>query len=262
MLIDTHAHLTWASFKIDFDDVIKRTIDADVGILINAGADLQSSMDAANLDCSPLINYSSIGLHPEEAIHINTTNFINENVEKLKQIYLKHPKKVIAVGECGLDYFKRDGQITEEEKRIQYNLFQAQIALAKKLKLPLIIHSRDSWPDIFVPELKDTTGVFHSFTGNMTQAKKILDLGYLLGFNCIVTYSKNEELRDVIKVISLEKILIETDCPFLPPQNLRGQRNEPANVVEVVKTIAEIKDLSFKEVAQATLNNAKLLFRI
>ncbi|MFA5932682.1 MAG: TatD family hydrolase [Microgenomates group bacterium] len=266
MIVDTHAHLTWDSFKPDFQEVIKRTKDADIGIVINVGADMQSSIDASILDCNPVVSYSSIGLHPEEIAHINSNESIIKNVSQLEQIYLKHQEKVIAVGECGLDYYRNPKfstePITEDEKINQKKLFLAQINLAKKLNLPLIVHSRDCGSDIFVPELNGLNGVFHSFGGNLETAKKILDLGFYLGINCTITYPKNEELREILITIPLDRILTETDCPFLPPQALRGQRNEPANVIEVIKKIAEIKNLSFDEVAQTTFNNAKTLFHL
>lgn len=268
MLIDTHAHLTWDSFKPDFKEVLKRAIDAGIKIVINIGPSLKESLQAVALDCSPLTSYATIGAHPHEAINLPDDQSINNYINKLENIFQDNPKKVVAIGECGLDYHFAGGDyhptdMTEDtQKKIQKKLFLAQINLAKKLNLPLIIHSRDSWEDIFLPELKGTTGVFHSFTGNKDQAQKALDLNYFLGFSCIITYPKNEHLREIIKTIPLEKILTETDCPFLPPQSKRGQRNEPANVIEVVKTIAEIKAFSFEQVANQTLQNAKILFNL
>ena len=193
---------------------------------------------------------------------------IHENVGKLEEIYQSNPKKIVAAGECGLDYhfagvdFSPTTISEEEQKALQKKLFIAQIDLAKKLNLPMIIHSRDSWQDIFVPHLEGTRGVFHSFTGTSEQARKVLALGFYLGFTCIVTYPKNETLRQIIKEIPLDKILIETDCPYLPPQSMRGQRNEPANVLEVAKVIAQMKNTAVEEVARATLENACKLFNL
>lgn len=253
-LIDTHAHLTWDSFKPDLQEVIDRAKKAGITSIINVGADLKSSNEAAKLKCLEIKCYSTIGLHPDE--------YLNQNINELEQIYNAHPDKVVAVGECGLDYFKRDGQITDKEKAAQKALFQAQINLAKKLSLPLIIHCRDAWQDIFDFNFTGISGVFHSFTSNSEDAKKALNLGFYLSFSCIVTYPKNEYLREIIKTFPLDKILIETDCPFLPPQSLRGKRNEPANVVEVVKVIAQLKNLSYEEITQTTFQNAKKLFKL
>ena len=260
MLIDTHAHLDVKQFKSDFDAVVERAKMVGVTTIINIGTSVNSAKAVAQLENDQIKMFSTIGLHPEYVPIANPDKSIPLKMKALEKIYLANPQKVVGVGECGLDYFKRDVQITEEEKTAQKALFQAQIDLAKKLNLPLIIHCRDSWSDIFLTELQGTTGVFHSFTGNSVQAQKVLDLGYYLGFTCIVTYPKNEHLREIIKSIPLDKILTETDCPFLPPQNKRGQRCEPADVVAVVKVIAQMKNLSYEEVAQATFRNAQQLF--
>lgn len=269
MLIDTHAHLTWDSFKPDFQEVVDRAKNVGITHVINIGADLESSKKAAQLECPEIKCYSSVGLHPHEVSILHNDVSIHQNIDKLKQIYNTDPDKIVAVGECGLDFHFENNpdyipsSLSQDQQiELQRQLFLAQIALAKQLYLPLIIHSRDSWQDIFVPELNNTTGVFHSFTGNSEQAQKVLNLGYYLGFTCIVTYPKNEYLREIIKSTPIDKILTETDCPFLPPQSQRGQRNEPANVLEVVKIIAQMKNLPYEKVAEATFQNAQKLFKL
>lgn len=271
MLIDTHAHLYYDSFQPDFDQVIGRAKDADLKAIINIGADLESSRKSlrqaqgklAGIEC-----YTSIGLHPHEAPKMTTHESIHENIEKLEQLYQNNTSKIVAVGECGLDYYfagidYSSSSLSQEEQTIlQKELFRGQVTLAKKLNLPLIIHCRDAWDDIFLPELAGTTGVFHSFTATEIEAKKALELGYYLGLSCIVTYPKNDHLRQIIKWAPLERILTETDCPFLPPQTRRGQRNEPANITEVIKVIAEIKGLSKEQVSQAIWQNAIQLFHL
>lgn len=292
MLIDTHAHLTWDCFRPNFDAVVQRALEKGVKTVINVGADLESSQKALRLaqgkQPSGISFYSTIGLHPHEVSRLPNDKSlpdrpaggpagrqgIHQYIKKLEKIYHDYPQKVVAVGECGLDYHfegNLDHSPTDlsQDKQIilQKKLFQAQIDLALKLNLPLVIHSRNSsngavsvWKDIFSFPLGQTTGVFHSFTGSLPEAQKALDLGYYLGFTCVVTYPKNESLRQIIKGIPLNKILTETDCPFLPPQNMRGQRNEPANVSQVVETIAQIKDLKYEVVAQAVWENARRLF--
>lgn len=269
MLIDTHAHLTWDSFKPDLQEVVERAKKAGVTHVINIGVDMKSSKKAAQLKYPGIKCYSTIGLHPHEVSKLINNVSIHQNIEALEQLYQTSSGKVVAVGECGLDYhFENNPDYIpsslpqDEQIKLQEKLFLAQIALAKKLNLPLIIHCRDAWNDILLPELQGVTGVFHSFTGNADQAKKILDLGYYLGFSCIVTYPKNDYLREIIKSIPIDKILTETDCPFLPPQTKRGQRNEPANVAEVVKVIAEMKQISYEEAAQTIIENAKRLFKL
>lgn len=266
-MIDTHAHLTWDSFKPDLDQVIQRALNSDVKTIINVGADLESSLKATALECAPIKCYSTIGIHPEEGSILSTFESIHHSINELEKVYQTNPEKIVAVGECGLDYFmgtqfSPSTPLSLQTKQLQKELYLTQIALAKKLTLPLIIHTRDSWEDIFVPELHNTIGVFHQFTANIEQAKKVLDIGYYLGFTCIVTYPKNEYLRLVLKEVPLDKILTETDCPFLPPQSKRGQRNEPANVIEVAKIIAEVKNISLDKVAEQTLRNAQNLFHL
>ena len=206
--------------------------------------------------------FSTIGLHPEYVPLVNPDKSIPLKMKALEKIYQTNSQKVVGVGECGLDYFKRAGQITDQEKKAQKVLFQTQIILAKKLSLPLIIHCRDSWEDIFDFNFSGVNGVFHSFTGSRESAEKAIALGFYLSFSCIITYPKNEALCEIVKDTPLDKILTETDCPFLPPQPLRGQRNEPAHVIEVVKTIAQIKNLSLEQTANATFDNARKLFKL
>ncbi len=261
MLIDTHAHLNWDSYKEDFDQMIDRSVEAGVGLVINIGTNLTTNQEVIDLSSDKIPFYSTIGLHPHDAIGIN--------IEALEKMYQDNPKKVVAIGECGLDFFfhgnsdfvETDKSI-EELKEVQKQSYKAQAALAKKLELPLVIHCRDAWDQIFIPELEGTRGTFHTFTGTAEDAQKAMALGYYLSFSCIITYPKNEPLRQILKDLPLDRILTETDCPFLPPQAIRGQRNEPAHVQEVVKVIAEVKGLSTEEVKQAVEANTRSLFAI
>lgn len=265
MLIDTHAHLTWDSFKEDLDQVIDRAAFAGVNTIINIGADLPSSQDAAKLQCSKVKCYSTIGLHPDESFRVFKDVSIQEITRELEKMYLSNPGKIVAVGECGLDYFQKGlggfGQL-EELKKAQKELFQAQINLAKKLKLPLIVHCRNAWEDIPWKELAELSVVFHYFTGSKDIAQKIIAQGFYLSFSCVVTYPKNGTLREIIKITPTDKILTETDSPFSPPQDKRGQRNEPENIVEVVKVAADAKNLSFEQAAQAIYENTLKFFNI
>lgn len=267
MLIDTHTHLYYEKFGPDLEDIIARAIQAGVTHIINIGADLESSRKAIEFKNSQIKSFATIGIHPHEVINLTSDESIHANIEKLEQLYQSQPDQIVAIGECGLDYHfdeNPDHSSTplslEKQIELQKKLFLSQIDLAKKLNLPLMIHCRDAWSDIFVPRLNGTRGTFHHFTSTQDDAQKALDLGYYLSFSCVVTYPKNEHLREIIKQIPLDKILIETDSPFLPPQNIRGQRNEPANVIEVVKVIAQVKNLSFDQVAQQTFLNAQKLF--
>lgn len=276
-LVDTHAHLYWDSFQPDLDRVIQNALNAHVNTIINVGTSLETSKIAANQNLDPLMVYSSIGIHPHEAVKYLTSESIHQHITGLTEVYRQNNKnKIIAVGECGLDFFFRENPgyqsstlALDQQKDLQKKLFKAQIELAKNLNLPLIIHCRDSaladpsaWQEIFLPQLEGTKGVFHNFTGSGKEAKKALSLGYYLSFSCILTYPKNDHLRELIKKFPLEKILTETDCPFLPPQIRRGQRNEPAHSSLVVEVIAQMKNLAIPKVATAISTNLKTLFGV
>ncbi|MDO8429506.1 MAG: TatD family hydrolase [Candidatus Daviesbacteria bacterium] len=280
MLVDTHAHLYWDSYQTDLDQVLNRAKQNGLGLIINIGTDLPTSLRAITQakSITEIPTYATVGLHPHEGATLNTEQQIEEEVKKLEQLYIENKEKVVAIGECGLDFFFRENAgfnhselSQDEQKTNQRKLFKSQIQLAKKLDLPLVIHCRDghstgsdlsAWSEIFISELEGTIGVFHNFSGTLEDAKKALSLGYYLSFSCVVTYPKNQYLRDLIKDLPLDKIVTETDCPFLPPQQIRGQRNEPFNVAEVVKTISEIKQLPFTETAKVITENAQRLFGI
>lgn len=278
MLIDTHSHLYWEDFKTDFDQVIKNCQEAGVTTLINVGVDLKSSSDVQTLNCSPLQSFTTIGLHPHEAVkyHQDPTQ-ITKDIEELEKIYQKNSQKVVAIGECGLDYLFSSNDLhsidlpPEKIKELQRKLFISQIELAKKLDLPLTVHCRDDrthYPDNIecwnetLELIKDHRGILHCYSGLAEITKRALGLNFFISFAANVTYPKNEYLREAIKQIPLDRIVLETDCPFLSPQISRGNRNEPKNVLEVTKCIAEIKGISLEEVASQTTQNAQKIFNL
>lgn len=279
MLIDTHAHLFWESYEQDFDEVIKRSLEADVSTIINVGVDVALSKKAAELENDKVKFYSSIAIHPEEAIkYFQNQDQIDKDLAKLEEIYQRNPQKVIAVGECGLDYgyFSREDYLPEnisieQAKDLQRKLFQTQIDLAKKLNLPLLLHVRDDrsddpnliecWDEIF-EMAGDHFGILHCYSGLMPTTQKALKSNFLVSFAGNLTYPKNEYLRDAVKFLPLEKIVLETDSPFLPPQSIRGKRNEPSSVKEIAQLIADLKGIPFSQVAEQTTSNVKKLFQI
>lgn len=279
MLIDTHAHLYWESYQDDFDQVITRAQEAGIGAIINIGVDVETSQKALQvsekLALSKVEEFSSIGLHPHEAIKYSFDQnvSIHQDIDKLTEIYQQNISKVVAVGECGLD-FKFDTNdphpthslIPEQIKELQIKLFQAQIDLAKKLKLPLLVHCRDDrsqnpqnnecW-DKTIALTKEHFGVYHCYSGLLPTTNYILQTtNFLISFAGNITYPKNDYLLEAIKLTPLNRILIETDCPFLPPQSKRGQRNEPGFIVETAKIIADLKKVNLEQVAEATWQNA------
>ena len=291
MLIDTHAHLYWDSYKADFDQVIKRCKEVGVTTIVNVGVDIEKSNEALRLSGSAgslseyslskvegIQFYSTIGIHPHEAYKYENSKTLENDINALEEIYHKNPQKVVAVGEVGLDYFFQNNPgfnpnnlADEELKKLQRKLFLSQIDLAKKLNLPLIIHVRDDrsknpenrecWEEC-LETVKDSKGILHCYSGTEEITKKAMDLDFLISFAGNITYPKNDYLREAAKILPLEKICLETDSPFLAPQSIRGQRNEPSSVREIAELIAKVKGVSFEEVAEKTTKNVKELFNI
>jgi TatD DNase family protein len=285
MLIDTHAHLNFGAFKNDCSDVIKKTLGENVW-MINIGSQSTTSARAVELanDYGEGV-YAAVGLHPTHLFEME----IDESEVDIKfksrtenwdyDFYktLAQNKKVVAIGEIGLDYhFAPKGVDLEIVKKKQQEVFKKALELADELNLPVVIHSRDTHDDL-IPILKEFVdagrlkrrGVLHCFTGGLTDAQKYLDLGFLISFTGIVTFEPRpaqaemrEKILEVVKNIPLEKIMVETDSPYLTPEPFRGKRNEPIFVEYVAKKIAEIKNLSFDEVAATTTKTARDFFRI
>ena len=287
MLVDTHAHLFWDSFKEDFEETVKRAVDAGVGTAINVGVDAglsQAATSQAKKQSRPDFKmYSAIGIHPEEAVKYwdkyQGARIMGEDIKALEEIYLNNKEIVIAIGECGLDfaYFNREGYLPEglsieQAKDLQRQLFKVQIDLAKKLQLPILIHCRDDrskdfqntecWDEV-IKLTKDWKGIYHCYSGLLPTTNYLLQTtNFLVSFAGNLTYTKNDYLKEAAKIIPLERIVLETDCPFLPPQSIRGKRNEPGSVREIAQTIADIKGISFEEVANRTTENFLRLFKL
>lgn len=278
MTIDTHAHLDMKKFDPDRDEVLKRAIEAGVEKIISVGVDLASSQKAVELSEKYENVYAAVGIQPEEINQYFVNNRINTDIrvelEKLAGNKPAHRRggKVVAIGECGLDYKyirekSKSAEDQELEKEKQKNIIRRHLGTAVLLDLPVIIHNREADEDVMneilkYKETRKLRGVLHCFTGTLEFSQQIIDLGFLISFTGLITYPKNDALRNVIKEIPLEKILVETDSPFLAPQAHRGQRNEPAFVVEVVEQIALIKGVDVEKVSEFTTQNAKNLFRL
>lgn len=271
MLIDTHSHINFSSFNQDREETIKRSLDNNVW-MINVGINLKTSQEVIDITQQyPAGVYAAIGLHP---INLDTglvkMKFNNEegsglekdfDYQKYKQ--LAKNSKVVAIGEVGLDYYwkpKTTGRI-EQFKQKQKDLLLKELELAQELNLPVIFHCRMAHDDLLeiLSNKNDPTGAIHCFTGTWEQAQKYMAMGFYLGFNGII-FKLN--LDEIIKKTPLERILVETDCPYLPPLKFKGQRNEPAYVKYIAQRIADIKEMSLEKVSEVTTNNAKLLFKI
>lgn len=282
ILVDTHTHISFNAFKDDGDVVVNRALNAGVW-LVAVGTQIDTSHHA--VDCAgryPEGVYAIVGLHP---IHLFSHHVDEEEShfaareEKFDYNAYKtlasHPK-VVGIGECGLEYYRLPEGKEEEIKKIQQETFIQQIKLAVELKKPLMVHSRDAYEDVYeilksyMLQVTCPIGVIiHSFIGNWGEAKKFLDLGCFLSFNGIITYKPRKEklpgasdpcLLEAVKNMPLDRILLETDAPYLSPIPHRGKRNEPAYVRLVAEKVAELKGVSVEEVASQTTKNARRVF--
>jgi len=252
-LIDSHTHLFLSQFENDIDLVIKRSVGMGIEKMINPNVDVKTIDLLLNL-CQKYPNncFPAMGLHPSsvKAGFENDLKIIENQFDKYK---------FCAVGECGIDLYW-DKTFLEQQKIA----FIHQIKLAKNLKLPIIIHTRDAFKEVFeiIDNENDNTlfGVFHCFSGDLKQAEKIIEYGgFKLGIGGVLTYKKSG-LAEVIKVVDLKHIVLETDSPFLPPQNYRGKRNESSYLLDIAKYLSEIKRLSLTEISEITTKNANEIF--
>jgi TatD DNase family protein len=254
MLIDTHAHIYSEDFLHDVDEVLQRAYDNDVKKIILPNIDSGSVKRLLDLaDAYPHLCFPLMGLHP--------TSVAADYREELEAVeYWLEKRKFYGIGEIGIDLYWERTFLTEQQDAFRY-----QIKLAKSYQLPVIIHVRDSFDEVFsiVKEEQDGNlkGIFHCFTGTEEAAKKIIDQGFLLGIGGVVTF-KNSDLDTVIQNVSLQNIVIETDAPYLSPVPKRGKRNESAYLVYVAQTLAKVFDVSVNEVAEKTSENARNLFGI
>ena len=252
-LFDSHAHLNSERFKKDVKVVRQAAMAGGVVGLLNVGYDLQTSRLAIR-QAEELGNvWAAVGIHPHDA-----KDYTPEIEEELRQM-AAHPK-VVAIGEMGLDY-----HYMNSPKEVQREVFIKQMALAREVDLPIIIHDREAHGEcleLIQTQGKGLRGVFHCFSGSEEFALEVLRLGFYVSFAGPVTYKNARNLKEAAQAVSLDRILIETDCPYLAPDLYRGKRNEPLYVAEVAKEIAELRKVSLEEVSVATLKNACDLFNI
>ncbi|MFC4803331.1 TatD family hydrolase [Neobacillus sp. GCM10023253] len=254
MLFDTHAHLNAEQFNEDLEEVISRAQEAGVTNMVVVGFDQPTITRAMELAESYEFIYACVGWHPVDAIDMT-----EEDLKWIEEL-AAHPK-VVAIGEMGLDY-----HWDKSPKDIQKDVFRRQIRLAKKVKLPIVIHNREATQDI-VEILKEegaaeVGGIMHCFSGSAETAKECVNMNFYISLGGPVTFKNAKKPKEVAAEIPLDKLLIETDCPYLAPHPFRGKRNEPSYVKLVAEQIAEIKGLTYEEVAEATTQNAKKCFAI
>ena len=253
MIFDTHAHYDDESFNTDRDELLASLPGRGVDLVVDPGCDLSSSRMAIELAAKHPHVYAAVGIHPE-----NCHDYVPSQIETLR-VLAKSPK-VVAVGEIGLDYYWAESP----PKELQHQCLRDQLALAAELELPVIIHDRDAHADTLaiVKAFPTVKGVFHCFAGSAEMAKELLKMGWYLGFNGAITFKNARKAPEVIAVAPLDRILLETDAPYLTPVPHRGARNDSTYIPCVSQTIAAIKGLSAAEVEAAAWENGKRLFRI
>ena len=254
MLIDTHCHLDFNQFNDDRDEVIKRAKLNKIEYIINVGSSAISSINSKELADKYDNIFFTIGFHPHYAEEFN-----EKDLEKIKN--LTKSNKLVAIGEIGLDYYK---SFSDKDK--QKDVFIEFIRLSRSLDLPLIIHSRESHSDTY-SILKDESKnfskiVFHCFSGSDDFLDKCLDLEAMFSFTANITYPKANRLKEQVKRIPLQRIMLETDSPYLAPQKYRGQRNEPSYIHFIAEELASLKGMNFKDIAEITTQNAKMFFKL
>lgn len=254
MLSDSHAHLDDQRFEGEVDAIINRAKEADIGFILNPGVEEKTSIRAIELSQAYDIVYAGVGFHPSDC-----TAFDWSIHPKMIKAWCEN-SKVLAIGEIGLDYYYDDGAPREIQKKV----FEEQIGLANELKKPIIVHDRDAHGDCMeiVKSCLDPNvgGVFHSYSGSVEMAKVLLDFGLYLSIGGPLTFKNSRKAPDVVGYMPLDRLLIETDSPYLTPVPFRGKRNEPAYVQHVAQKVAEIKSISVESVVEKTFENARALF--
>lgn len=253
MLIDSHAHLEMQEFDRDRDGVIRRAKEAGVDIIITVGTNLQDCRKVIDIAARYESVYAAMGIHPHEV------KSIDDKTYDVIRMLIKQPK-VVAYGEIGLDFFRN-----HSPRDVQIRCFGEQLELADEFDLPVIIHDRDAHRET-MEMLKrwkgKRGGIIHCFSGDIGMAKVCLDMGFYISVPGTVTFSKAERLSEVVRQVPLDRLLLETDAPYLAPQPYRGKRNEPSYVLLTAQKVADLKEISLAEIGAATSRNARTVFGI
>lgn len=254
--IDTHCHLDMDAYTTDLNDVLERALNCGVKQVISIGIDINSSKNAIKLAKEYKMLFATVGIHPHDVDSISTSTY-----DYLTILIENNRDLIVGLGEIGLDYFKNYSDVSLQRKH-----FKKQLQLAKEFKLPVIIHDRDAHEDT-LNILKEIGpfpqgGVLHCFSGDLLFANNVLDLGFHISIPGIVTFKNAHSLHEVAEHIPLNKMLLETDGPFLSPTPYRGKRNEPSYIPHVAQKIAELRNIDISTIANHTTNNARELFNL
>lgn len=253
MIFDTHAHMDDRAFDQDRDTLLSRLPEEGIALLMNPGCSLASSQAAVRLSNQYSYIYAAVGSHPDAADEVN-----DGVLEQYRSLCRNNPK-VKAMGEIGLDYHYED-----IPRDIQQRAFRAQMDLARELNLPVIVHEREAHEDgmKIVEEFPSVTGVFHCYSGSLEMAKWLIDRGWYIGFGGVLTFKNARKALEVAGNIPLERIVLETDCPYMAPEPFRGRRNDPGKLYRVAEKLAQLRGMTVEEVQAITLENGKALYRI
>ncbi|HHX23895.1 MAG: TatD family hydrolase [Tepidanaerobacteraceae bacterium] len=251
MLADVHAHLDDKAFDDDRQEVLKNIKEAGITV-INAGSDIKSSEFSLRLAQENDFIYACVGVHPHEAQKVKK-DYINQ-LEKLA-----NNPKVLGIGEIGLDYY-----YDFSDRKIQKRVFSEQIDLAKSLDLPVVIHDRDAHKDTLdiLKDLRPLKGLMHCYSGSFEMAQELIKLGFYFSFGGVITFKNAKKPKEVVSKLPLDRILLETDCPYLSPEPFRGKRNDPTRIPVIAKALAGLKELSLDKVVETTNENLSKLFRL
>lgn len=254
MIFDTHAHYDDEAFDEDRDALLRSMKEQGVDFVVNIGASIASNEDTLALTKKYPFLYGAIGVHPSESGELDETTFL-----RIKE--LVREEKIVAVGEIGLDYYW-----DTPSRDIQKKWFYKQMDLAREVKLPAIIHSRDAAKDTldFIKDasLQEVGGVIHCFSYGKEIAKEYLDLGFYLGIGGVITFKNAKKLKEVVEYAPIEQLVLETDCPYLSPEPYRGKRNSSLNLTYVAKEIANIKQMDYDKVLEITYHNAQVMYKM
>ena len=254
MLFDTHAHMDDRAFDADRESLLEALPDNGLALLMNPGCSLASSRNALALAEKYPWMYCAVGSHPDAADEVNAAV-----IDEYRTLCKLNPEKIKAIGEIGLDYHYED-----IPRDLQKKAFIAQLELARELELPVIVHERDAHEDglAIVKAFPTIKGVFHCFSGSAELARQLTDLGWYIGFTGVLTFKNARRAIEAAQAIPLDRIVIETDCPYMSPEPFRGRRNDPGKVYRMAQKLAEIRGITEEEAQAITLENGKRLYRI
>lgn len=253
MLFDTHAHMVDPVFREDLHEILRGLAEKGVALVMNPGCSLETSREAVALARQYPFVYAAVGTHPDAADEV-----CDEVLEEYRKL-CKQNSKVKAIGEIGIDYHYED-----IPRDLQLRAFRAQMALAQELDLPVIVHEREAHTDglAVVKEFPQVTGVFHCYSGAAEMAVELVKRGWYIGFTGVLTFKNARRAIEAARAIPMERIVLETDCPFMAPEPFRGKRNDPGYLYRMAEQLALIRDLPVEEVHRITLENGKRLYRI